>query len=63
MLAVWIHYLAFDLFVSAWEVKDAQEEGIHHLAVISCLALTLLAGSGGLVLYWVAKLIHSGPRR
>ena len=32
--ARWIHYLAFDLFVGAWEVKDAQQEGIHHFAVI-----------------------------
>ena len=24
VLAGWIHYLAFDLFVGAWEVKDAQ---------------------------------------
>ena len=63
VLAGWIHYLAFDLFVGAWEVKDAQEEGIHHLAVIPCLALTLLAGPGGLVLYWVVKLIHRGARR
>ena len=34
LLAGWIHYLAFDLFVGAWEVKDAQQEGINHFAVI-----------------------------
>ena len=34
LLAGWIHYLAFDLFVGAWEVKDAQKAGIHHVAVI-----------------------------
>lgn len=63
VLAGWIHYLAFDLFVGAWEVKDAQEEGIHHLAVIPCLALTLMAGPGGLVLYWIVKLAYRAARR
>ncbi len=29
-LAGWIHYLAFDLFVGSWEVKDAQERGVPH---------------------------------
>ena len=24
LLAGWIHYLAFDLFIGAWEVRDAQ---------------------------------------
>ena len=59
LLAGWIHYLAFDLFVGAWEVKDAQEQGIHHLVVIPCLVLTLRAGPGGLLLYWVIRLVNS----
>lgn len=59
LLAGWIHYLAFDLFVGSWEVKDAQEQGIHHLLVIPCLVLTLMAGPGGLLLYWVIRLVNS----
>ena len=59
LLAGWIHYLAFDLFVGAWEVRDAQEQGIHHLLVIPCLVLTLMAGPGGLLLYWVIRLVNS----
>ena len=58
LLAGWIHYLAFDLFVGAWEVKDSQKAGIHHLAVIPCLLATLLFGPGGLVLYWIIKLAY-----
>ena len=59
LLAGWIHYLAFDLFVGAWEVKDAQDQGIHHLLVIPCLFLTLMAGPGGLLLYWVIRVVHA----
>ena len=55
LLAGWIHYLAFDLFVGAWEVKDAQQTGIHHLAVIPCLFATLMFGPGGLLLYLAIK--------
>src|SRR5690606_20592697 len=37
LLAGWIHYLAFDLFVGSWEVSDAQKTGINHFLVIPCL--------------------------
>ena len=58
VLAGWIHYLAFDLFVGAWEVRDAQRNGIHHLFVLPCLLATFMAGPAGLLLYWVIKLGH-----
>lgn len=51
VLAGWIHYLAFDLFVGSWEVKDAQAKGISHLIVIPCLILTFLFGPIGFLLY------------
>ena len=35
LLAGWTHYLAFDLFVGGWEVRDAQRRGIHTCS--SCL--------------------------
>ena len=51
LLAGWVHYLAFDLFVGAWEVRDAQRLGIAHLLVVPCLVLTFLFGPAGLLLY------------
>lgn len=27
LLAGWVHYLAFDLFIGSWQVRDAQERG------------------------------------
>ena len=58
LLAGWIHYLAFDLFVGAWEVRDAQRQGIHHLLVVPCLLATFMVGPGGLALYWLIRLGH-----
>lgn len=55
MLAGWIHYLAFDMFIGAWEVRDAQERGVSHLLVIPCLVLTFLLGPIGLLLYYIIR--------
>jgi len=49
--AGWIHYLVFDLFIGAWEVRDAQRRGISHWAVVPCLIVTLLFGPVGFLLY------------
>jgi hypothetical protein len=51
LLAGWAHYLAFDLFIGGWEVRDAQRRGISHLLVVPALVLTFLLGPGGLLLY------------
>lgn len=56
LLAGWIHYLAFDLFIGGWEVRDAQRLGIPHLAVIPCLALTFFFGPIGLLLYFALRI-------
>lgn len=50
-LAGWVHYLAFDLFIGAWEVRDAKRNTVPHLAVVPCLVLTLMLGPVGLALY------------
>jgi hypothetical protein len=56
LLAGWIHYLAFDLFIGAWQVRDASRLGIPHYFVIPCLPLTFLAGPVGLLAYFVVRL-------
>ncbi len=55
VLAGWIHYLAFDLFVGSWEVKDAQEKGVSHWFVLPCLVLTFLFGPIGFLLYNIIR--------
>lgn len=60
LLAGWVHYLAFDLFVGAWEVRDAQRLALPHLAVLPCLALTLFAGPVGLLAYFLVRATMRG---
>lgn len=51
MLAGWLHYLAFDLFVGTWEVRTARRDGIPHLVIVPSLVLTFMAGPMGLLVF------------
>src|SRR5690606_18399046 len=51
LLAGWIHYLAFDLFVGMWITRDAWEKGINRWFVLPCLVFTFMLGPVGLLLY------------
>jgi hypothetical protein len=57
LLAGWVHYLAFDLFVGNWEVRDAMRNRIPHWATIPCLILTFLFGPAGLLSYFALRLV------
>jgi hypothetical protein len=51
----WVHYLAFDLFVGSWQLRDAKRLDIAHVQLIPCLLLTLLLGPIGLVCYFALR--------
>ena len=55
LLAGWIHDLAFDLFIGAWELRDAAERRISHWLLIPCLLLTFLFGPIGLLAYFALR--------
>jgi len=60
LLAGWIHYLAFDLFLGAWQVRQAQRLRITHLLVIPCLLFTFLFGPVGLLAFWAIRSVVKG---
>jgi hypothetical protein len=60
LLAGWVHYLAFDLFIGGWEVRDAARRGVPHLLVIPCLIMTFLLGPIGLLAYWLLRSFRTG---
>lgn len=55
VLAGWIHYLVFDLFVGAWIARDAQRLQIGHFIVVPCLFFTLMLGPAGLLMYYLFR--------
>jgi len=61
LLAGWVHYLCFDLFVGAWEVRDAQRRGVPHAALVPALALTFLVGPVGLLGYFGVRRAFGSP--
>ena len=60
VMAGWIHYLIFDLFIGAWESRDAIRRGIPHAWLIPCLIATLMFGPLGLLLYLVVRFFKTG---
>jgi hypothetical protein len=63
LLAGWVHYLAFDLFVGAWELRDAQQRGVPHAAVIPCLVVTFMLGPIGLLAYFGLRAVAGKEQR
>ena len=61
VLLGWVHYLAFDLFIGAWELRDARARGVPHLALLPCLGLTFMLGPVGLLLYFVLRGVLGRP--
>lgn len=61
LVAGWFHYLAFDLFVGAWIVRDGSKRDIHPLLLLLCLPPTFLFGPSGLLLYLLIRLPFRAP--
>lgn len=55
VLAGWVHYLAFDLFVGGWELADSRQRGMPHLLLLPILLLTFLFGPIGYLTYLAAR--------
>jgi hypothetical protein len=55
VVAGWVHYLAFDLFIGGLEVADSRQRGIPHLAILPLLLLTFFFGPMGLLVYLLLR--------
>ena len=61
LLAGWVHYLCFDLWTGAWEVRDAHRRGVPHWLLVPALLLTFLFGPAGLLLYFGIRRFYPRP--
>jgi hypothetical protein len=59
LLAGWIHYLAFDLFVGAWIARNGSVEGVSPLVLTPILLATFLAGPIGYLAYALLRPVIS----
>ncbi|MEQ8208002.1 MAG: DUF4281 domain-containing protein, partial [Woeseia sp.] len=56
LLAGWVHYLAFDLFIGAWIAEKADDIGMSRLVQAPILVATFMFGPIGLALFLCIRL-------
>ena len=61
LLAGWVHYLAFDLFIGAWETRDAIARRVPWLLLAPCLVMTFMLGPIGLLGYHLCRIRFHQP--
>ena len=62
LLAGWVHYLAFDLFIGAWIAREADLIGMSRLLQPVLLIATFMFGPVGLVLFLIMRSAFFKPR-
>jgi hypothetical protein len=57
--AGWLHYLAFDLFVGTWIVRQGILDRLHPLLLLVCLPVTFMLGPVGFLLFLLERAVFS----
>lgn len=58
LVAGWVHYLAFDLFVGAWIAGEAARAGWPHAMLVPVLVLCFLFGPLGLLAFVLVRALR-----
>lgn len=58
LVAGWLHYLAFDLFVGAWIAERAAALSLPHALVLPLLLLTFLFGPAGFLAFVLLRAVR-----
>jgi hypothetical protein len=58
IIACWVHYLVFDLFVGAWIARDCERLAMKAWTAVPSQVLTLLFGPVGLLTWMLVRGIH-----
>ena len=59
LLIFWTHFVAINLFVGGWMVKDAQRLFVNKILLAFPLIFTYLVGPIGIFLYWIIRIFYS----
>ena len=59
LMLFWTHFIAINLFVGGWIVKDSQKFYIHKILVAIPLIITYLIGPIGLFFYWIIRIFYA----
>ena len=59
IMIFWIHFIAINLFIGGWIVKDSQKFSINKVLLAIPLIVTYLIGPIGLFLYWIIRIFYA----
>ena len=59
LMIFWTHFIAINLFVGGWIVKDSQKFSINRVLLSVPLIITYLIGPMGLFLYWIIRIFYA----
>ena len=59
IMIFWTHFIAINLFIGGWIVKDSQKFSINKILLSLPLILTYLIGPLGLFLYWIIRIFYA----
>ena len=55
----WTHFIAINLFIGGWIVKDSLKLSINKVLIAVPLIVTYLIGPLGLFLYWIIRIFYA----
>ncbi len=59
IMIFWTHFVAINLFIGGWIVKDSQKFSINKILLAVPLIITYLIGPIGLFLYWIIRIFFA----
>ena len=59
IMIFWTHFIAINLFIGGWIVKDSQKFSINKVLMAVPLIVTYLIGPMGLFLYWIIRIFYA----
>ena len=59
IMIFWTHFVAINLFIGGWIVRDSQKFSINKVLMAVPLILTYLIGPIGLFLYWIIRIFYA----
>ena len=59
IMIFWTHFIAINLFIGGWIVKDSQKFLINKVLLAIPLIITYLIGPIGLFLYWIIRIFYA----
>jgi len=59
LMIFWTHFIAINLFVGGWIVKDAQKFSVNKVLLAIPLITTYLIGPFGIFIYWIIRIFYA----